>query len=233
MDQRERYDDPQEALRTALDGRQAQIWTATPGIVVKRNGNNVTVQPAIQARLVDTAGKFQDTNLPQLVNVPLVQPGGGGYGITFPIGEGDEVLVVFASRCIDGWWQGGGVQPQLETRMHDLSDGFAIPAPMSNPKELGSISGASCQLRSAGGTAYFEVGSNGVLNITTSGTVNVSCSSANVTATSSVQITSPTVTINGNLLVTGEITAGSSGSDSVTLQKHNHPSNGTPPTPGT
>ena len=32
MDRRERLDDPVEAQRAALDGRQAEIWTALPGI---------------------------------------------------------------------------------------------------------------------------------------------------------------------------------------------------------
>ena len=200
MQQSERWTDVQNALNQALDGRQKQMWTAIPGIVVSRSGNNVSVNPAIQAILSDKDGKLTNTNLPQLINVPLVMPGGGGFAVTLPIGVGDEVLVVFASRCIDGFWQKGGIQPQLEVRMHDLSDGFAFPAPMSNPKELSNISSTTAQLRSADGGTYVEIASGGAVNVVAPGGV----------------------TITGNLKVTGEITAGSGGGDSVTLQLHKH-----------
>jgi hypothetical protein len=39
--------------------------------------------------------------------------------------------------------------------------------------------------------------------------------------------------VQGDLNVTGEVTRGIGGADSVTLGKHNHPANGQPPTPGT
>ena len=66
----------------------------------------------------------------------MVFPGGGGWSITFPVSKGDEALVVFASRCIDDWWQSGGVGIQPDLRMHDLSDGFAIIGPRSQPRKL-------------------------------------------------------------------------------------------------
>jgi hypothetical protein len=232
MDQKERWEDPQEGIQSALDGRQQQMWTAIPGIVAGRNGNNVSVNPSIQARLVNQKGVFSNVNLPQLINVPLVMPGGGGFGITFPVNPGDEVLVVFASRCIDGWWQNGGIQPQVEVRMHDLSDGFAFPAPMSNPKALGGISNDSAQIRNANGGAFIELGPSGAVNVHTGGNVTINAAGeVNIIAAGDVTIT-------GNLKVTGEITAGSGTGDSVTLQQHQHGTGSaaagtTVPTPGT
>lgn len=200
MLQSERFYDPQEAIESALDGRQARMWTCLPGIVVSRTGNNVSVQPAIQQTIQDKQGNKTNTNLPQLINVPLVMPGGGGFAITLPVAVGDEVLVHFASRCIDGWWQGGGVQPPMEHRMHDLSDGFATPAPMSNPKAVANISSTSAQIRSSDGTVFIEIAAGGKVNITCPGGA----------------------AITGNLTVTGDITAGFGGADSVTLQNHTH-----------
>jgi len=43
-----------------------------------------------------------------------------------------------------------------------------------------------------------------------------------VTATNTVTINAPTTTVYGNLLVTGDVTAGSQGNDSVSLQNHIH-----------
>ena len=200
MKQEERWEDPQAGLDAALQGQRKDMWTAIPGIVVSREGNNVTVNPAIQGQQQDPEGNITNVNMPQLINVPLVMPGGGGFAVTLPIAAGDEVLVVFASRCIDGWWQGCGIQPQVEVRMHDLSDGFAIPAPMSQPKALANISATTAQLRSTDGTVYVEVAGSGKVNIVSPGDV----------------------TITGNLNVTGEITAGFGTGDSVTLQQHKH-----------
>ena len=201
MDQRERWEDPQEAMRSALDGRQATMWTALPGIIQSVDADGtVSVSPAIKARMVTKAGVFSDVNLPLLIHCPLVTPGGGGFALTLPVAVGDEVLVVFASRCIDGWWQYGGVQPQVEYRMHDLSDGFAIPAYLSQPMLPGSVSANTAQLRSKDGLAYVELGAGHKVNIVSPGDV----------------------TITGNLKVTGEITAGFGTGDSVTLQQHKH-----------
>lgn len=217
MEQRERWNDPEEALQTAMDGRQASMWTTMPGIVLKREGNNVSVQVAIQGQVQNkTSGEVTNQNLPPLINVPLVMPGGGGFGVTLPVAIGDEVLVHFASRCIDSWWQDGGVQPPMETRMHDLSDGFATPAPMSNKKALSNISSTALQIRSTDGSCFIEVAPGGKVNITSSGDV----------------------TITGNLKVTGNITAGSAGGSSVELLNHTHTNvtvgvgTSGPPTPG-
>jgi hypothetical protein len=64
--------------------------------------------------------------------------------------------VVFASRCIDGWWQSGGVQPPAEFRMHDLSDGFAIPG-RARSRASSNVSTTTAQLRSDDGLAYVEL----------------------------------------------------------------------------
>jgi hypothetical protein len=42
MDQRERSGDFTEALRTAMDGRQAKMWTALPGIIQSFNRGKMT-----------------------------------------------------------------------------------------------------------------------------------------------------------------------------------------------
>ena len=80
-----------------------------------------------------SGGAEEEIEIPLLVDVPIVLPRAGGYLLAFVPEAGDECLVVFADTCIDGWWQSGGVQSQVERRRHDLSDGFAIPGPWSQP----------------------------------------------------------------------------------------------------
>ena len=85
-----------------------------------------SAQPAIRARVTAPSGGQQHMPLPLLLDCPVYFPSGGNCTLTFPVKPGDECLVVFASRCIDAWWQSGGVQDQAEMRMHDLSDGFVF-----------------------------------------------------------------------------------------------------------
>src|SRR5882672_3916934 len=147
MDFRERINDHQEGLRAVMDGRQAQTWTSLPGVVtaVDLTKHTVSVQPTIQAVVVSPEGKRENTTLPILVDVPLVWSRGGDCTTTFPIKVDDEVLVVFSSRCIDNWWENGGIQPQFEQRMHDLSDGFAIPGPFSQKTKIDNVSTTTAQ----------------------------------------------------------------------------------------
>lgn len=193
MDQRERHEDVREAIRAALDGALVEVWTALPGIVIaddQGRGFNPAqstcrVQIAIKAQVRSSSGTVTWQQLPPLVDVPIVFPGGGGFLATFPIQPGDEVLVIFSARCIDAWWQSGGVQQQAELRLHDLSDGFAIPAIFSVPRVPANISTTRAQLRSSDGSTYIELAAGGVVNIVAPGGLNV----------------------NGAIVATGEVTA--------------------------
>lgn len=158
MDQRERLNSFEEGLNTALDGRQAQIWTTMPGIVESVNGNGtVNVQPAIKCQVRAPDGSMVWTALPLLLDCPIVYQRGGGCTFTFPIAKDDECHVSFSSRCIDAWWSSGGVQVQSEFRMHDLSDGFAYVGPFSLATLISGISTDSAQLRSNDGSTYFDL----------------------------------------------------------------------------
>lgn len=192
-DRRERYDDPEEPLRLALDGKQAQIWTALPGIIQSFNASAMTctVQPAISGTVRQQDGKSALIKMPLLLDCPVCFPGGGGCTLTFPIAAGDECLVVFASRCIDSWWALGGVQGQAEHRMHDLSDGFVLPGVRSQPRKF-QVSGKT-QLRTNDGATYVEI-ENGAIKL------------------------KGNVTIEGNLTITGT-TIG----NGINLNTHTHP----------
>lgn len=193
MNREERLDDPEESLRLALESAQAQIWTAMPGVVtaVDPTKQTVSVQPTIQGTTEKPNGDTTNVNLPLLVDVPLMFPRAGGFALTFPVKAGDEVLVVFGCRCIDSWWQSGGVGAPAEARMHDLSDGFAILAPTSQPKKLSNVSSANVQLRDETGTTFLEVTPGGKIKLT---------------ATSELEMVAPTIKMTGNMTLTGNTT---------------------------
>ncbi|MFZ5936579.1 Gp138 family membrane-puncturing spike protein [Pseudomonas sp. HS6-2] len=141
------------------------------------------VQPAIQSFVTADDGSMVLTTLPLLLDCPVQFPAGGGCTLTFPVKPNDECLVVFASRCIDSWWQSGGIQAQAELRMHDLSDGFALLGFRSQPRVIGGISLQAVQLRSDDGAAFVEVNpTTHAINITTSSVVNLTAPVINLAA---------------------------------------------------
>ncbi len=204
-DRREGIADPEEALRTAMDGRAASIWTATPGVVVDYNPGamTVSVQVALQMQVTGADGKVSSQSVSVLPDVPVCFPGAGGFTFTFPIKPGDECLVVFGMRCIDSWWQMGGVQPPLDARMHDPSDGFAIFGPRSQPRVLKPApSTSNLCLRTDSGSASIELTMDG---------------RALIKAPGGIEVQAPKINTSGAIAAAGIITSGT-----VSLSEHKH-----------
>lgn len=214
MDQRERSQDLDEVLRAALDGRQAKMQTAMPGIIQSFDAAAMTcvVAPAVKGRLADKDDKVSLVALPLLLDCPCQFPSGGGVTLTFPVAAGDECLVVFASRSIDSWHQSGGVQAPVEARMHDLSDGFVILGVRSKPRVLSDISTSAAQLRSDDGATVVELDPQAqTIKLTAPGGITLD---GPVTATSTIDATGE-ITGNGTALHThthSGVTAGGANS---------------------
>lgn len=56
--------------------------------------------------------------------------------ITFPINVGDDCVLLFSDREIESWFINGDAQPINYTRMHDMTDAFAIFGIRSLPKMI-------------------------------------------------------------------------------------------------
>lgn len=217
-DRNQLLNDAEAGMRAALDGRQANIWTAAPGIVIDVNmaDNTLSVQVAIKAQVENPDGSIELVNIPPLVKVPIQWPKAGGFALTLPVKPDDEVLVIFASRCIDAWWQSGGIQRAMEARMHDLSDGFAIVGISSVPNALVNVSTTEAQLRTEDGSTYLSITADNKIKMVASAGIEVT----------------------GNMTVLGMLKAGASVPLEVGLATHVHtsaaPGNPTSaPTPGT
>lgn len=152
----------QQAMKVLSDSIFSMLRVSLPGIIESYDpiANTCTVQPALKGQTADEMGNFSSAPLPLLVDVPVVFPRGGGCAITFPVKAGDECLVVFSDRCIDFWWQSGGVQESVDPRQHDLSDAFAFVGPMSQPNVISNISTTTLQMRTDDGFAYIELDPN-------------------------------------------------------------------------
>lgn len=193
MDRREKSGDFGAALLAFGEGLQASLWTALPCILQSFDPatQTCTAQPAIQAQYTGPDGVAQWVTLPTLLDVPVVFPGGASGGLlTFPLQPGDEGLVVFASRCIDAWWDLGGVQVQAELRMHDLSDGFFIPGGSSRPAVAPSIDPTYIELRSQDGAAKVRI--------------HPTTHDVQVSTTGNATVAATRIDINGSLFINGE-----------------------------
>lgn len=174
-----------------------------PGIIQSFDPDAVTavIQPAIKGVEHDASGAEVSVNLPLLVDVPVIFPRGGGCTLTFPVSAGDECLVIFADRCIDFWWQSGGIQEPVDGRMHDLSDAFCIVGPQSQAKKISGISTTAAQLRTDDGSAFIEVAAGHDVTVKTPGKLTAS-------ADGGTEITSPEIILNGNVTINGNLSQG-------------------------
>lgn len=179
-------------FRAMLRGWQASnIWVSLPGYLQTYDAAKLTcqVQPSLKFNIRQPDGTFKLVTLPLLVDVPVIFPHGGGYHLTFPMAQGDEGLVVFANRCMDSWWQSGGIQSQAEFRMNDLSDGFFIPGPYSQPELPASpASTTNVELRSDDGNTKVSLGPAGITLITP-GALKLQGSSVEVIGTTQATFT--------------------------------------------
>ena len=184
-----------EVLASERKTLNEQLRVALPGIIQSFDPDAVTavVQPAIRYIERDNDGNKATQDYPLLVDVPVVFPRGGGCTLTFPVKEGDECLVIFADRCIDFWWQSGGIQEPVDGRMHDLSDAFCIVGPQSQAKKISGISTTTAQLRTDDGTAFIEVAAGGDITATTAGNATINA---------------PEIVLNGNVTINGNLSQG-------------------------
>ena len=95
-------DRPDAAIPWAFGELTKQLWTAMPGIVEEYDAatRRARIRPAIMGVLTEGAGTMRRQ---PIVNVPVVTPSCGGFGITVCLQPGDAVLLVWSMRGISGF----------------------------------------------------------------------------------------------------------------------------------
>lgn len=148
------------AIESQIKRAQSNIYTALPAKVLSFNGHTVSCQVMINR--VNANG--QEITIPPLVDVPAQFPHAGGFCITVPIKAGDEGLVVFSSRCIDGWYASGSQSKPLDNRINDLSDGFFIVGCNSVPNKIPDFYNDGASMQTDDGSTHIRL-TNGKIYI--------------------------------------------------------------------
>ena len=167
-----------DAIQSHLNNYKTQTFTSLPAKVTSYN----SVEQTVSARPVMNE-PFKDgdvSEFPEIDHIPVVFTGGGGGVLTFPIKEGDEVLLIFSSRNFDTWWVTGETQELSSTqRYNDITDAIAILGLTSKDKSVKAKTDA-VELKYKGSRITFkedgaaELLVNGDLDIRATGVVTIS-----------------------------------------------------------
>jgi hypothetical protein len=166
------------------------------------------VQGSIVTVKCEVSGPF---TIPQLT-VPKAE----SQWLRTPTQVGDHGILIPVDALLNAVTGLGGTAPNVTNLVANLSALAFLP--------IGSKSFSAAD----DPNAVVLYGPNGAV-------IRDSSSASKIVLTpSGITVTTPgPVKINGNLQVTGGIIAGFGTGDQVGLQTHTHPSNGSPPTPGT
>lgn len=113
-----------ESLQLLVETSLSEINTQTPGVIVSFDAakNRAVVKPSMPKSLSDGS----ELDAPQIVEVPIVWTGNSKGSFTYPLEKGDNVMLVFQQRSLEGWLSGNTDAPD-DPRQFDLSDCVAIP----------------------------------------------------------------------------------------------------------
>lgn len=179
-----------DVLNLSMNNMMAGLHTALPGRIVAYDytKQKAQVKPMISKKYRD--GRTE--SLPVIVNVPVIFPRSSGASLTFPVNNGDYVLLIFSERSMENWLALGGEQEPGDTRKYDLTDAIAIPG--LYPFSVLSIADNNTDVLLKYKNTEFRIQENGNINII-----------------------SPLVNIVGDVNVTGDVVA-----SGISLVTHIH-----------
>ncbi len=160
-----------EVIVEAINARLAELHVGLPAKIVDFDPDKQTcdVQPLLLRLIYNEDEEIEEERFPQITNVPIHYPSGGGWSLIFPLNVDDIVFLTFAERSIDQWLEGEAgqeINPQ-HSRKHDLSDAVCVPGIRTRNgaiAELGSL-GEDCRLGRDDGDPQILLKANGDVEI--------------------------------------------------------------------
>ncbi len=214
-------------IKQGVEARLKDLHTSIPGIVESFDPETqlASVQPAIKRIFTSREGDTEiltPSDLPLLINVPVIFPRGGGFSLTFPVKKGDECLLTFCERSIDNWHKNGGVQLPGARRFHSFSDATAFVGISSLSNKIPNYDGTNVQLKSDDSKVELTLLTDGTLSLKAETKVTVDAPDAEFTGN---------VKILGNLEVIGSSTLSSTVTSNGKDISDTHTHTGSPTAP--
>lgn len=183
------------AFRSVLQKFAQQTDDMLPARVIAydRATNRATVQPQIMVGT--TAGA--KVSRAQVASVPVLNIGGGGFVLSFPLRAGDLGWIKASDRDISLYLQQGAAGEEWPNtrRMHSFQDGLFIPDALAGF----TVSGEDAErvvLQTTDGLTRIALGA-GVVKVTAPTSVTIETSGALTVNAGSVAFNASTLTHNG------------------------------------
>lgn len=131
-----------EVLDLAVQEGLRGVHTSMPGRVAAVDHAKQTVDVDLMIKGQRPDGT--EYNFPQLSNVPLAHPRGGGYTVYLPVLKGDAVQVVFNEASTGKWRETGSKAASAQgLPRHSLQSAVAIPVNVEAAKPTGPVTDSS------------------------------------------------------------------------------------------
>lgn len=168
-------------LRFAFSQLMRNVDGMLPARVLAYDRTANRVQVELLIAMISTSG--QQVSRAQIANIPVINIGGGGYILNFPLKTGDLGFVMANDRDISLFLQSFAESPPNTRRVKNFADGVFIPSVLTNYDVTGE--------------------DNNMVLQSLDGTVKISLASDHITikAPVSVTIDTPLTTITGKLVV--------------------------------
>ena len=129
-----------ETLRRVIEARVTEIQVGIPAKVVSYDPVTQTcqAQPLVRRAVTDIDGR-KDEDLPELFEVPVAWPQGGGFALSFPLAAGDLVTLIATTWNAHTAFNTGEISNTSELVTQSISSVIAIPgwrsaaAPLVDP----------------------------------------------------------------------------------------------------
>jgi len=155
-----------ETISRIIASRLIDLHTAMPGRVKSYNASNQTadIEPMLMRQVPSGGPEDEDTleTIPILPSVPVMFPSGGsGFFISFPLQEGDTVMLVFNERDCTNYRDTGNLSNPALPTTHGLTSAVAFPVNYGQKNNTFSdASSSNMVIGKDGGSANLTVKSN-------------------------------------------------------------------------
>lgn len=153
-----------ELIREAIASALSDAHTSIPARVLKYNPATATKQATVDCEIVilraeqAESGATIHERYPNVPNVPIGWPSGGGYSLQFPLNPGDGVWLVFSEAAIANWRETGDISPPGDLDRFDISYPIALPCARHDKQLLPAGTGALLTVPDGGSFAVSTAG---------------------------------------------------------------------------